>query len=325
MRENLPAWAYRLDASIKGITSLATLYSKKLVAAKNRLLRRILIGIVRIARPYRFKPHMSRPLDFLQYFALVLYAPILFLILTGDEHGYSAFFTYAVGLIALVIFVIESIRLAKRFAHWKTVAKALYGALALALGFIASSIAKNYANSLTQIDPKYMSDFTGLLTVFLTWLFMLTTIPIGIFVLSACRFLLAQLYVSLFIFIQTPLLGLYPNIRHLPDLIWRLLTKQKTGFPKFRFVMLPVFHFVGATIACAAFLSPFSLLAAYHVETEKLLTRLLVFMDYRPNHGCDVASNSRVIFLERGYASVATRSGDSYRFSVIYCDLKPTK
>jgi hypothetical protein len=117
----------------------------------------------------------------------------------------------------------------------------------------------------------------------------------------------------------------YPKIGRLPDYIWQLLTGDTAGFPKFRFFMLPAFHFLGAAISCAVLLTPFTLLKNYHIELDKLLTQLLVFMDYRPNHGCTAATGSRVAFLERGYVSVATQTGDGYRFSVVQCDFKPTK
>jgi hypothetical protein len=325
MRENLPAWAFRLVAMIKRLEAWVKACSQKLDHAKTRLLFRTLIGGVRAVRPYRFKPQTSRPLDFLQYLALILYVPILFFMYAGDKQGYSVFFTYAVGVIAVAIFVIESIRLGKRFAHWKFAVKAFYGLFTLALGFIASSIAKNYANNVTQIDPKYLSDFTGLLTVLITWIFVLTSIPIAIFILSACRFFVLSLCITLFVALQISLQGFYPKIRQLPDLIWRLLTKDKTGFPKLRFFMLPAFHFLGAGIACAVLLAPLSLLNTYRIQTETRLTQLLVLMDYRPYHSCSAATGSRVAFLERGHVSVATQTGDSYQFSVIQCDLKPTK
>ena len=134
MRENSPTWAYSLDAKIKRLEAWVKVCSQKLDNAKKRFLYRALIGVARTARPYRFKPQASRPLDFLQYLALVLYMPILFFTYSGDKHGYSVFLTYAVGVIAVVIFVIESIRLGKRFAHWKFAVKAFYGLLTLALG-----------------------------------------------------------------------------------------------------------------------------------------------------------------------------------------------
>ena len=325
MRENLPAWANRLHTLIKQVETLATLCTQKLIAGKNRLLDRITFEIEEAIRPYRFKPQPSRPLDFLQFIAIALYAPILFFAYAGDKHGYSVFFSYAVYFISVVIFVIESIRLGKRFAHWKTAAKAFYAALAVAFGFIASSLAKNYANNVTQIDPKYLSDFTGLLTVLITWIFVLTMIPIGVLMLSAFRLMATQLYMLLLTVIQLPLSSVHPKIGRLPDYIWQLLTGDTAEFPKFRFFMLPAFHFLGAAISCAVLLAPLSLLSTYRIQIGTLLTQLLVLMDYRPNHGCDAATASRVVFLERGYVSVATQTGDGYRFSVIHCDFKTSK
>lgn len=325
MRENLPAWANRLNMLIKQVETLGTRCTQKLITGKNRLSDRITFEIEEVIRPYRFKPQPSRPLDFLQFIAIALCAPILFFAYAGDKHGYSVFFSYAVCLISVVIFVIESIRLGKRFAHWKTAAKAFYAALAVAFGFIASSIAKNYANSVTQIDPKYLSDFTGLLTVFFTWIFVLSMIPVGVLLLSACRLMATQLCMLLLTVILLPLSSVYPKIGQLPDYIWQLLTGDTAGFPKFRFFMLPAFHFLGAAIACAVLLAPLSLLSTYRIELDRLFTQLLVLMDYRPNHGCQAPVGSRVAFLERGYVSVATRTGDGYRFSVIQCDFRPSK
>lgn len=322
MRENVPAWAYRLDAMIKRFEVLLKDGAQKLQNTKNCILNRALIGIVRALRPYRFKPQASRALDFLQYLALVLYVPIFFFTYTGDKKTESTFFTYAVVLIAVVIFVVESIRLVKRFAHWKFAIKTFYGLFAVALGFIVSSIAKNYANNLTQIDPKYLSDFTGLLTVLMTWFGVLASIPAGIVVLSVFRLIKALLFVALLKLMQKILSYPYPKIKHFPN---RILTKQKTAFPEVRYVMLRLFYCLGAAIACAVLLAPLPLLATYHNHSEKLLTQLLVFMDFRPNHSCSAATGSRVAFLERGYVSVATRTEDGYRFTIIQCDFTSTK
>lgn len=273
--------------------------------------------LVKLVRPLR--PFLRRPqgVVYLHYATGLFILCFLASILTAKKWGgWTDLFMILVALFSGLAFLLETQAQAKVvFAHvWaKTAGKVFFGVLVLLANYVATSQAKNVVHALVHVDPKYFTEYLGIVSLGFTVLLFLALIQFGIALIGLVRLLFSYLVMGFQIVAN-------PFVPRAFDFVWRIIFGARTRFSSFKHSLFATSSFIGSVALLTVLSYPVTLLARNPEPLSKALAQLLVTTEYRSGSSCiNLSPITKVAYLDRGFVSVADVTPKGSRFSVDQC------
>ena len=211
----------------------------------------------------------------------------------------------------------------------RAMGKVLALTVSVALAAVSLSLAKNVTHSVAHIDPKYLSEFTVVLTSFFLPLVYVTAVSTALLVyglIQICMMGIVMTVTSLFTAIP-PELG--RGRRNAARLFWYRLRHGKcppgrivapTGFMPDEDIMLVTAPLSKIALGVVLWSAIHLIMQGLPLLTPALLN-LIVSIEYRSNSSCtNIDMHLPVVYMEDGYVSVARRSSSGFDFEVVKCE-----
>lgn len=240
------------------------------------------------------------------------------------------FFLALAGLCDMIVLIS---RVARR--TWAHAAGKVFGlTVGVALAAVSLAVAKDVAHGITHIDPKFLGEFTALLTC--------CTLPFVYVGAASAALLLYATWEILLFFVIGLLSTVVTTVFAVPhsfagrrrkkswSMTWYRLRNGKCppggALPKTGFMSQEEILRITSPLSKLA-LAMVLVTGAQQVTTgvpvtSPFLGRLMVSMEYRPDSGCiNLDPVLPVAYMEDGWVSVARRTEDSVGFSTLKCEV----
>jgi hypothetical protein len=288
-------------------------------AVRKKLCTRILFASVRIVKPLR--PYLQRSEAMTQYYFVAAFFFIIFVITQKVQFVSLAALFLGTGA-AAVGFAIDTIKFVTTFSRKSFLVKLFYGSVTLAISYVALSASKHIAHEITQIDPKFFSEFLGFMTVVVTWFFALLAIQIVVGVWGMLRYVLAVLFMLFLQFVGTVFISLTLQVKNIDNFLWKLFTNRKEKLSIEKLLYFAFCDLVGSMAIVFLIISPAMLIKNFPDKALKTITNLLVAMEYRKDSRCLEANGKQVAYLDNNLVSTVQLVNGEYVFNVSSCEYK---
>ena len=327
------AWGARLLALIPIFFAWGSFrhFARQFPTIRRRLFRRV----VRFIRHWRAYSTCSATLRSLYHLSFGFVLVGMAFILCGMKPVADIVMVCAIAVIAIAgcMDMVAKLSRILRAAWAPALGKFLSVSLGVALAAAALSLAKETAHTLAHIDPKYLPEFTNVLTIG-----MLPIVYGAALMAILGMYSLFQLTVLVgFMLLSMPMQAVTPYVtssyRMKVRVVWyRLQTgKQPPGrvLPESGLAAIDdLTHFAKpiGTLAVVMLLSYLlqSVIAVMPVA-RPALTKALVWLEYRDTSACtNLPRTALVAYMEGSYVSVAVPDAGGFRFDVRQCELGKT-
>jgi hypothetical protein len=280
---------------------------------------RFLFLAVRVVKPTR--PYLERSKVMTELYFIAAFFLVLCLISQKIYFASQVFLFLGVSATGLG-FAIDTRKFVINFSRKSFLVKLLYGSVTLAISYVALSASKHIAHEITQIDPKFFSEFLGFMTVVITWFFSLLAIQIGVGLWGLTRFLLVIFFMFFLFVIRIFFASFTSRVLDLHHFLWRLFTNKKGKLSFSKLLYFAYCDLVGSLAIVFLIATPSHFIPDFSGKVKNAITSLLVLMEYRNDSRCAEAKGKEVAYLDKSLISVAEKVNDKYVFTIASCEYK---
>lgn len=237
-------------------------------------------------------------------------------------------------IVAALMFISASVDAKQRIEFViRRVGASKIGMIALAgigavIFYLAMASAKEFAHSVTGINPSAFSEFVGVTATLVT-----PILYFAILIFAAYLWAIAEFFGWLIIpigatIVRLILQGPFTREDLYQRVMYRLVTGKRLDIAvggegiEWRWMVAGMRTFATLMLMVALGTELGVVSGRYNNDIERQLTRLLIFLEYRENSSCsNLRHSERVSYLEGGeYVSVVTSDNTKPHFKVLKCE-----